>query len=521
MTTVAPRPVLRNDPCPCGSGRRFKDCHGSLRGTASAPTPAATAAASADAQRSRYRPAGDDWAGLDADTSDRLGAMMELALKHQMEQRMRDAEGLYRAVLEKAPLTHDALHMLGVVRLGLGDFSDAERLLKSAMALRPSYPAIEQNWSLVQRSIAGRDHRGLEIVCEHALPLLRETLDTARRARRSETAPSPASGLHVVEPLDDSGSDAAWAARRVGELLAPLAPTLWRAPPPRAQPSAWSRVDRNLIDAATGRRPEGGAVVLAHIECDTDDWLRESIDRVLVLAQASLPSIYLERLRRIAADGGRSLTMMFTSRAKARKFGCDAIVVPPPIDLAEFAEAAARRETSGSTMLRVAAVGQDGRRVVAAEDMPLLKAIAAHAGTLTLLDPGPLRYHVGMLPAVHCIARSDRPIDWFLAGSDLYFHRERPWWTEDAGHVFFGAMALGVPVLCHRQSIYAEYIDDGVDGWLFGDDASALAVIDVLRAHPSRISAAGRAAHAKAQRLFEPRALAGAYVDAVTQWLRG
>jgi glycosyltransferase involved in cell wall biosynthesis len=87
--------------------------------------------------------------------------------------------------------------------------------------------------------------------------------------------------------------------------------------------------------------------------------------------------------------------------------------------------------------------------------------------------------------------------------------------------VFFGAMAVGVPVLCHRQSIYAEYVDDGVDGWLHDDDASALAVIDMLRADRPRISGAGRAARAKAQRMFEPRALAGAYVDGVTQWLRG
>jgi hypothetical protein len=28
MTTVAQRTASRNDPCPCGSGKRFKDCHG-------------------------------------------------------------------------------------------------------------------------------------------------------------------------------------------------------------------------------------------------------------------------------------------------------------------------------------------------------------------------------------------------------------------------------------------------------------------------------------------------------------
>jgi preprotein translocase subunit SecA len=31
--------VGRNDPCPCGSGKKFKNCHGQQQGV---PTPAAT-----------------------------------------------------------------------------------------------------------------------------------------------------------------------------------------------------------------------------------------------------------------------------------------------------------------------------------------------------------------------------------------------------------------------------------------------------------------------------------------------
>jgi len=515
MTTVAQRTVSRNDPCPCGSGRRFKDCHGSLRATEGV---AAGAPAAAPA-RSRYRPAGDDWGAVDPQAHDRLGAMMELALKHQLEQRMREAERLYRAVLEEAPLTHDALHMLAVVRLGLGDFPEAERLLRSAMALRPSYPAIETNWALVRRSIASRDRRGIEIVSEHALPLLRQTLDAMQRARPAASSSPAGMPLHVAGPTDH-GSDGAWAARRVGELLAPLAPTLWRSRDACAHAGGWRRIDRHEIDVASGRRPDAGAVVLTHPEFDTDDWLRDAIDRILVFAQASPPSLYLERLRHIAADGRRSLSLMFTSHAMARKFGCDAIVVPPPIDLGEFRHAKQREALHASSALRVAAAGQDGRRVVAADDAPLLEAVAVRAGTLALLDPGPLRYALGMLANVHCIARGDDPLGAFLAGCDLYLHRVRPWWSEDDGRVFFGAMALGVPVLCPRESIYAEYVDDGVDGWLVDDDASALTLIDALRADRTRIAGAGAMARAKTQRLFDPRTLGAVYVDAVSQWLR-
>jgi len=33
--------VGRNDPCPCGSGKKYKKCHGSGEGSGTAPRPAA------------------------------------------------------------------------------------------------------------------------------------------------------------------------------------------------------------------------------------------------------------------------------------------------------------------------------------------------------------------------------------------------------------------------------------------------------------------------------------------------
>src|SRR5690242_6009383 len=203
MTAAVQRAVSRNDPCPCGSGRRYKDCHGSLRagGPAAVATPAL--------RKSRYRPGADDWAAISEDDCDRLGAMMERALSEQLAQRVLEAERLYRAVLEEAPQTHDALHMLGVIRLGLGDLTDAEQLIKRAMALRPEYPGIASNWALVRRSIDARDNRGIEILCEHALPLLVQSLRMSGkdRAMSPKAPPAVAPDLHIVAPADDAVGD--------------------------------------------------------------------------------------------------------------------------------------------------------------------------------------------------------------------------------------------------------------------------------------------------------------------------
>jgi glycosyltransferase involved in cell wall biosynthesis len=201
----------------------------------------------------------------------------------------------------------------------------------------------------------------------------------------------------------------------------------------------------------------------------------------------------------------------------ASRFGLLDYVVPPPIDLAEFTHAASG-DHAPSSILRVAVVGQDGRRVIVSSDAALLQAVAEQAGELSVFDPGPLRYSLGSLPAVRCFSRREIDIGGMLRHADVYLHRALPWWAEDSGRALFGAMAQGMPVLCARESSYAEYVDDGVDGILYADGTSALAAVETLRGDRARLRAMAEAARTKAMRLFEPRALANAYASIVEQW---
>lgn len=146
-----------------------------------------------------------------------------------------------------------------------------------------------------------------------------------------------------------------------------------------------------------------------------------------------------------------------------------------------------------------------------------LRALAERAGRLAIVDPGPLRYALGTARSVVCVARDERAMAPFLDDCDVYLHRVRPWWAEEP-RALLGAMLTGVPVLCHRDSMYAEYVTDGTDGLLYEDEAAALGIVDALRGDTSRVEAAGRAARDSASRLLEPRALGHAYVDLVRQW---
>ena len=100
----------RNDPCPCGSGKKYKLCCGSLMlapATPLAPTIS-------------------------------LQALFQRAVEHHQHGRLPDAEALYRNILQQQPEHADALHLLGVIALQRGHHGAAVKLIQQALKLKLS-----------------------------------------------------------------------------------------------------------------------------------------------------------------------------------------------------------------------------------------------------------------------------------------------------------------------------------------------------------------------------------------------
>jgi len=108
--------VGRNDPCPCGSGKRYKLCHGAL--------PSATSEI-------------DD---PDARTREGIAA-------HQAG-RLDEAERAYATALAIAPGHPYATHLLGVVAMQRRNWEDAVTRLERAAAARPDDPEFHGNLGL-------------------------------------------------------------------------------------------------------------------------------------------------------------------------------------------------------------------------------------------------------------------------------------------------------------------------------------------------------------------------------------
>ena len=122
-------PVSRNAPCPCGSGRRFKECHG-------LPPHAVPATV--------------------AQQPDAWLLWKHQALAAQQAGHLQQALDLYDRALAAAPADFDCLHMAGVAHFQRGEFEPALALIERALRLNPRAEAARFNRRLVADAINRR-----------------------------------------------------------------------------------------------------------------------------------------------------------------------------------------------------------------------------------------------------------------------------------------------------------------------------------------------------------------------------
>jgi tetratricopeptide (TPR) repeat protein len=129
--SAAPR---RNDPCPCGSALRYKECHGKL-----------------------------DAAGPPN------SARVQHALQLHQSGRIEEAARLYQEVLREEPGNAVATHYLGMAAWSRGDRAEGERLMRAALERDASVPDFHNNLALLLRDTRRLDEaiagfrRALEI----------------------------------------------------------------------------------------------------------------------------------------------------------------------------------------------------------------------------------------------------------------------------------------------------------------------------------------------------------------------
>ena len=153
--------VGRNDPCPCGSGKRYKQCHGTLGSTAQHTDGNAQTAPFAQGSSS-------------SESATSAGALAHQGLAAHQRGDIEGAERAYRAALRADPEHPLALHYLGVVHFQRNRPADALPLLMRSAERVPSEPEFHNNHGLALAALDRHDEaiaayrRTLELKPDHA-----------------------------------------------------------------------------------------------------------------------------------------------------------------------------------------------------------------------------------------------------------------------------------------------------------------------------------------------------------------
>jgi glycosyltransferase involved in cell wall biosynthesis len=262
------------------------------------------------------------------------------------------------------------------------------------------------------------------------------------------------------------------------------------------------------VDAEIGAVPRGGTHVFVGVEFDCAAWIhRADAERVIVFCQSASPTRYLQQLRAMARDGARPVDLAFPSQAMADRFGPGHTVLPPPIDpgrTEEFPhEPYEARLAHVSPAWPIGIVGQNPRFVREPPDADFVNGLASITSRLHIFDPGRIRYLLGGSPSARFFERRPAGFEPFLAQLACFVHRAETWWQDTIGRELYGAMAMGVPVLCSRRSIHAERFEHGVDGLVYGSSEEALELLSDLREQPTKAAAIGRAGRNKVRALLD------------------
>lgn len=444
--------------CPCGSGRRYKDCCGDLRATATAAQggDAQTRIARARAQlrRGEGSAAAATLAGLPAPADLRPALAREAGALWLELHRLDAAEALLAAALDRAPQDEQARATYEHC---------CHQLLR------------RETWS-------------------SAASVLREQL--AHLALRAAGRERPRSTeLHVVVPLHRLGGSERRALNLCRSLGKEARVTLWSTTPPLAVHQAEHPV--RVIEA--GRHPAGGTLVLIGTYFECGAWLEQApFERVVVCHNLAeqYPGL-IERLIQLECNPhAPGVRLCFPSGLFRAACGLAGFVDYSPVDLDVF-QPAARPGASAQT-LRVGrhgrayalkfhpddgaffrAVQRRGHRVHLLGGSILAGAFAAGESAPELLDEG------AMAPAE------------FLRNLDVFVYRKHPAFFETGGSVVLEAMACALPVIAFAEDCgAAELIEHGRNGYRVDSEEQALQLLDRLAQDPDlrrRIGAAARA----------------------------
>ncbi|HKE41163.1 MAG TPA: glycosyltransferase [Casimicrobiaceae bacterium] len=468
--TSVEQTVSRNTPCPCGSGLRFKACHG--RDAPPLNTQQAVPKHGADLQHS-------------------LREALEAAQRGEVE----TALALFTGVASRAPDHVEAQHASALLAWDLGDLETAEERIATAARLAPDDMQIAD------------DHRRICIDVQErqiARELHAKLAAAGCLATREDRLPSVPAGsaVHVIGPFDEVDGERERCALDIARIVGT-----------RASVHVWStRREVSPALAAAGARAwpaDAGAAlssgVLAFCGAQLPPLGLHGFEahRILVTYDFDDAPLLHDLATMLWRELGQPVLLITPSEALRRHAGLPGSTCAPGLDLSMFAP----RRVSRQRAFTVGCVGRSDAPSFHPDNPVLLRRLACEGIGVRVLGGSVLLRHFPPSQPLHGIellSADEMDRAEFLTTLDCLLHRPAP--RNDIVHasVVAQALACGLPVVCACESAAAELVSHGVDGFLFNADEpdQARRYLRTLRAVPALRRRMAQAARAKAEALF-------------------
>jgi hypothetical protein len=403
------------------------------------------------------------------------------------------------------------------VELGLRRLVEAEYSIRRALELRPEYPAIKKNLDLVLQALR-TDNRAddEQRLCAKALPLLKWRVSDVVHSKLAETDavedPHPVtvtSSLHCVGSIANADDDD-WFVTRLAEILPDsVSVTHWHEAfggrPAAARRAVPSRRVLRPVDAF----PRGGTLVVLDAMPEVDGWLEEARpDRVVLFCWRGSAAHYLDLIGHLNETTGAPIELVFPSVSSRTRFGLPGRVCVRPLALPPSPVA---YEDGRSERFVVGAVSDRDESTKPRGSSKLWLDLVHDGARVLLRGANRLRTKLGTEREVEFRSRQTESLRGFLSRLNCLVYHPLREWNEGRGAALFSAMALGIPVICSRQSQYAEYIEHERDGLVVDSDTDAREAVAELRRNPDFTEEIGVSARQKAASVFSPKMLGAQY----------
>jgi glycosyltransferase involved in cell wall biosynthesis len=321
--------------------------------------------------------------------------------------------------------------------------------------------------------------------------------------------------IHLINPLwNAAGGSEARTLELYGELQTRARVTLWSEFEPDARLAARYPIRR--IRARRFRFPLGGTFVFVGVYRHAGKWVHLAVPRrVIVVYNTPDPDLFDRQLRRLSRFGTRAVEVVYASRWLQRSAGRPGVLHPSLIDLDRFRPAERRGQGDGRPFV-VGRLSRDIPEKHHPADPALYRCLAEAGVRVRVMGGGSLEPVIGQVDGIELLPECSQDPVAFLQTLDCFVYRTADHLTEAFGRVVIEAMACGLPVVCHQHGGYTEVIESGRNGFLFGTDAEALALIRRLRSDHRLRESIGCAARETVLQLLSPerrQAMADFYLE--------